>query len=56
MTSGNGTAEIRYVPAPWATLRLSGTYYREWAQTDSASDLKKTTAFLGVTLSNTYSL
>jgi hypothetical protein len=54
MTSGTGTAEIRYVPAPWATLRLSGTHSREWV--DSGSDLKKTTAFLGITLSNTYNL
>lgn len=56
LISANSTAEIRYVPAPWATLRLSSTFYREWAQNDSGSDLKKVTAFLGVTMSNTYSL
>jgi hypothetical protein len=56
LTSGTGTAEIRYVHAPWATVRLSGTYFREWAQDSAAGDLKKTTAFLGVTFSNTYSL
>jgi len=55
-TTGTGTAEIRYVPALWATLYLSGTYYREWDQTDSGSDLKRTTAILGVTLSDTYGL
>jgi len=54
--SGNGTAEIRYVPAPWATLRLSGTFFREWVQDSTGPDLKKTTAFLGVTMSKTYSL
>ena len=56
LISGNGTAEIRYVPTPWATLRLSGTYFREWAQDNSGSDLKKTTAFLGVTMSKAYPL
>jgi len=54
--SGNGTAGIRYVPAPWASLYLSGTFFREWAQDDTGLDLKKTTAFLGITMSNTYSL
>jgi len=54
--SGNGTAEIRYVPALWATLRLSCTFFREWAQDNTGLDLKKTTAFLGVTISKTYSL
>lgn len=56
LISGNGTAEIRYVPVSWATLRLSGTFFREWYQVEGGTDLKKTTAFLGVTMSNTYTL
>lgn len=56
LISGNGTAEIRYVPVPWATVRLSGTHFREWPQDDSGLDLKKTTAFLGVTMSKTYTM
>jgi len=54
--SGNGTAEIRYVPTTWATLRLSGTFFREWSQDNTGLDLKKTTAFLGITMSKTYSM
>jgi len=54
--SGNGTAEIRYVHASWVSFHLSGTYFREWSQDNMGLDLKKTTAFLGVTMSNTYSL
>jgi len=55
-TAANGTAEIRYLPVQWATLRLSGTFYREWAQTNTGNDLIRTSAFLGVTLSKPYSL
>ena len=54
--SGTGTAEIRYVPAPWATLRLSGSFFREWVQEYAGQDLDRATALLGVTFSKNYSL
>ncbi len=54
--SGNGTAEIRYVPVPWATVRLSCSFFRELPQNDTGFDMSKTTAFVGITMSETYSM
>lgn len=56
LESANGTAGIRYQPWRWATFRLSGTAYRQWAHGTVGTDLTRFSGLLGVTLGYTYNL
>lgn len=56
LTSASGTAGIGYQPATWATLRLSGTAFRQWSNGSIGTDLTRYSAFLGLTLSHIYNI
>ena len=56
MSSTAGTARIGYQPASWAILNLSGTIFRQWSNGAFGDDLKRYSAFLGITLSYTYNI
>jgi hypothetical protein len=56
LTSAAGTAGIRYQPATWATLHLSGTAFRQWNNGAIGTDLTRYSAFLGITLGKTYNI
>ncbi len=56
LTSASGTAGIGYQPATWATLHLSGTASRQWSNGAVGTDLTRYSAFLGVTVGNTYNI
>lgn len=56
LTSATGTAGIGYQPAPWATLHLSGTAFRQWSNGAVGTDLTRYSAFLGLTLGTTYNI
>ena len=56
LTSATGTAGIGYHPATWATIRLSGTAFRQWSNGSVGTDLKRYSAFLGLTLSYAYNV
>ena len=56
LTSAAGTAGIRYQPLQWATLRLTGTAFRQWSNGTVGSDLTRYSAFLGVTVGSTYNI
>jgi len=56
LTSASGTAGIGYQAATWATLHLSGTAFRQWSNGEVGTDLTRYSAFLGITLGNTYNI
>jgi|GEM_PF-2534326 len=56
LTSATGTAGVGYQPTTWATFRLSGTAFRQWSNGSVGSDLKRYSAFLGITLGYTYNI
>lgn len=56
LTSASGTAGIGYQPATWATIRLSGTAFRQWSNGSVGTDLTRYSAFLGLTLSHIYNI
>jgi hypothetical protein len=56
LTSATGTAGVRYQPWQWATFHLSGTTFRQWSNGAVGSDLTRYSAFLGVTVGNTYNI
>ncbi len=56
LTSVAGTAGIRYQPWQWATFHLSGTAFRQMSNGTVGSDLQRYSAFLGVTVGNTYNI
>lgn len=56
LTSAYGIAGIEYQPATWATLHLSGTAFRQWADGTLGTDLARYSAFVGFTLSKTYNV
>ena len=56
LTSATGTAGIGYKPATWATLRLSGTAFRQWSNGAVGTDLTRFSAFLGITIGNVYNI
>ncbi len=56
LTSASGTAGIGYQPWQWATFHLSGTTFRQWSNGTVGSDLTRYSAFLGVTVGNTYNI
>jgi len=56
LTSASGTAGIGYQPAAWATIRLSGTAFRQWSNGAIGTDLTRYSAFLGLTLSHAYNI
>ena len=56
ISSATGTAGIRYLPRDWFSLNLSGTALRQWSRGTVGSDLKRYSAFLGLTLGYTYNI
>jgi hypothetical protein len=56
LTSAAGTAGIGYQMREWATIRLSGTAFRQWNNGTIGTDLTRYSAFLGVTLGKTYNV
>jgi hypothetical protein len=56
LTSTTGTAGLGYQPTTWATLRLSGTAFRQSSNGAIGTDLTRYSAFLGVTLGYTYNV
>jgi hypothetical protein len=56
LTSATGTAGIGYHPATWATIRLSGTAFRQWSNGAVGTDLTRYSGFLGITLGTTYNI
>ena len=56
LTSATGTAGVGYHPVTWATLHLSGTAFRQWNNGVIGTDLTRYSAFLGVTVANTYNI
>ncbi len=56
LTSATGTAGVGYQPATWATIRLSGTTFRQWSNGTVGTDLTRYSAFLGITLGYTYNI
>ncbi len=56
LASAAGTAGIRYQPATWATIRLSGTAFRQWTNGVIGTDLTRYSAFLGIMLGYTYNI
>jgi hypothetical protein len=56
LTSATGTAGIRHQIWEWATVRLSGTAFRQWNNGVIGTDLTRYSAFLGITLGKTYNI
>lgn len=56
LTSATGTAGVRYQPLEWIGVHLSGSGFRQSGNGTLGSDLKRYTAFLGVTVSNMYNI
>ncbi len=56
LTSATGTAGIRHQVWEWATVRLSGTAFRQWSNGVIGTDLTRYSAFLGITLGKTYNI
>lgn len=54
--TAGGTAGVRYAAAEWATLRLAGSSFKQWAQGAVGSDNVRSQVFLELTLKDTYSL
>jgi len=56
LISATGTAGVGYLPAPWATIRVSGTTFHQWSNGTVGTDLTRYSAFLGITLGYTYNI
>lgn len=56
LISASGTAGVGYQPTTWATIRLSGTAFRQWSNGVIGTDLKRYSGFLGITLGYTYNI
>ena len=56
LTSATGTAGIRHKPLEWLDVHLSGTGFRQSGTGTLGSDLTRYSAFLGVTVGNTYNI
>ncbi|HWS15645.1 MAG TPA: hypothetical protein VN450_05565 [Candidatus Methylomirabilis sp.] len=56
LSSATGTAGIRYQHRDWLSLNLSGTAFRQWSNGTVGTDLKRYSAFLGLTLGYTYNI
>jgi len=56
LTSATGTAGIRHKPLEWMNIHLSGSGFRQSGNGTLGSDLTRYTAFLGVTVGNTYNI
>ena len=56
LSSAAGTAGIRFLPRDWLTLRVSGTAFRQWSDGTIGTDLKRYSAFLGLTLGYAYNI
>ena len=56
LTSATGTAGVRYQPLEWMDVHLSGAGFRQSGNGTLGSDLKRYSAFLGVTIGNTYNI
>jgi len=56
LASVSGTAGIRYQPAAWITLSLSGSMFRQWSHGVEGTNLERNSAVFGVTLANAFPL
>lgn len=56
LTSAAGTAGVRYQPLEWLNVHLSGSGFRQSGNGTLGSDLTRYSAFLGVTVGNTYNI
>lgn len=45
-----------YLAAPWARVRISGTFFRQWASPPFGDDVSRETVFAGIDLFTTYTL
>jgi hypothetical protein len=56
LTSATGTAGVRYQPLEWMEVHLSGSGFRQSGNGTLGSDLKRYSAFLGVTIGKTFNI
>jgi len=56
LTSAAGTAGVRYQAWEWAIFHLSCTAFQQWSNGTAGTDLKRYSAFFGVTLGKTYNI
>jgi hypothetical protein len=56
LTSAAGRAGVAYQPAPWASIHLNGTAFRQWSNGSAGSDLTRYSAILGFTLGQMFNI
>ncbi|RJP20365.1 MAG: hypothetical protein C4529_09590 [Deltaproteobacteria bacterium] len=54
--TATGTAGVRYQLLSWTTIRFSGTAFRQWSNASIGTDLKRYSAFLGITIGYMYNI